>query len=224
VPLLAPGFSSGYLKHAKSIHPLYRAFWGAGDVAVNAYQGYTGFSDAYTQYRAGNYVSAAFSGIGGLFGVAGATVGARGLATTIREHAFLLHDTSNIASLLDDTAVQHVLRGDRWGIGGHYWFGGLRSFMHGITGKKSMFPIGWTKGQLLDSISDVVTDAQVMRLRNPRKVAQGATPEYFGQNVINGVEVGAFVRGSRIVSGYPMNSAYYARMKPVHQTWENLPG
>jgi len=127
-------------------------------------------------------------------------------------------------SLLDDVVENHVLKGDRWGSGGHYWLGNIRTFLHGITGKKSMFPITWSRQRILHEVSDVATSSSVMRLQNPRAVLnRGAIPEHFGSRVVDGVNVAASVRDGRIVSGYPLGSRYFAMMKPVHQQWGRLP-
>ena len=126
--------------------------------------------------------------------------------------------------MLDDAREHHVLRGDKWGSGGHYWFGNMRTFLHGVTGKKSMFPITWSRQRILHEISDVATESSVMRLRNPRAVRnRGAIPEHFGSRVVDGVDVAAYVLDGRIVTGYPIGSRYFAMMKPVHQQWGRLP-
>ncbi len=74
-------FGVGFLRYAPAAQGLLKTSWLAADIGVNAYQGYTGFSGAHQDYRSGNYLSGTLNAVSGLFGVAGAAAGTRGLAS-----------------------------------------------------------------------------------------------------------------------------------------------
>jgi RHS repeat-associated protein len=99
-------------------------------------------------------------------------------------------DDSNKPNLLDPTAEDHILNGDKTG-GGH----------RAGTGKpgKSEFPTDWSDDKIKGEISDVATDptSSVSPGRNGRQVVEGTR---------DGIDITVIVDSNgRIVTGFPTN-------------------
>jgi len=97
------------------------------------------------------------------------------------------------ASLVDEKGKKHILDGDETG-GGH----------RAGTGKpgKSVLPVDWSDGKILDNVSDVATapDATHTTGRGGRTISTGTRG---GVNITTVTESPA--KGGRIVTGYPTN-------------------
>lgn len=171
----------------------------------------------------GGWVGTAYDNadvIAGGYGLArvGLSKGAKLLSSALARDA-------RYVNLLDTKAMGHVIAGEGWGSGGHMITGSPQSFFQGITGKKTFFPVTWSRERILNAISDVATNHRAMRLTNPKAVLKGKVPEYKGSALVDGVLIEAYMRGDRIVSGYRLDGVtgfYFRAMRPVHSGIESM--
>lgn len=111
---------------------------------------------------------------------------------------------------LDSRSEQHIFASDGWGRGGHYWFGSLISIAHGITGKKSMFPIHWTPSRVIRAITKVDADPIAMKqsggILGTGLNRRGTPADFVGDKIIGGRVIFVLRRLGRIHTRFLIDS------------------
>ena len=100
----------------------------------------------------------------------------------------------------------HILAGDATG-GGHSWFGSLRSFANGVTGKKSMFPANWSGEKIMHAVSDVAVNnpwVQVSGRAGAQFTKSGAPVRYAVQGYYEGVRIKVITTAKDIITAFPI--------------------
>jgi hypothetical protein len=100
----------------------------------------------------------------------------------------------------------HILAGDATG-GGHSWFGSLRSFANGLTGKKSMFPMGWSQNKIMHAVSDVTVNnpwVQITGRAGAQFTRNGAPVRYAVEGYYEGVKIKVITTADDIITAFPM--------------------
>jgi RHS repeat-associated protein len=152
---------------------------------------------------------------GQLFGSVALAVGSPGTFT---------RSTSAAVNLASSRRTLHILKGEGgfvFGIfknffgnesrisGGHSWFGSIRSFVSGIEGRKSMFPILWNKDKIMYAIGEVATNP------NNKWIQQGGKPgamyynsgqpmRYVVIGTYEGVKIKVVTTIDDIITAYPI--------------------
>jgi hypothetical protein len=110
-------------------------------------------------------------------------------------------------NLASSARVRHIIEGDASG-GGHAWFGSLKSFWNGLTGKKSMFPITWSNDKIMHAISDVATNnrwVQQTGTLGATHTKSGQLVRYKIEGVYNGVKMRVITTADEIITAFPIN-------------------
>ena len=101
-------------------------------------------------------------------------------------------DYVNLAS---ESATNHIIFGEglNSNLGGHLWPGALR---------KTPFPSTWSADKILDVVSDIATDPQVI-WKPSTKMAD--TNRMIGHAIRENIEIRVIIEGSEnIISSYPI--------------------
>jgi RHS repeat-associated protein len=75
-------------------------------------------------------------------------------------------NSSKFINLASSERTAHIIAGDATG-GGHAWFGSWKGFTNGLTGQKSMFPVTWSNGKIMNAASDVLVNNPIARQTGP---------------------------------------------------------
>lgn len=113
---------------------------------------------------------------------------------------------SNYVNLASKSRTVHIIAGDATG-GGHAWFGSTKSFMNGLSGKKSMFPITWSNGKIMNAVSEVVTSNPWVQQsgRAGAKFTRSGKPVRFATTgYYNGTLIKVINTHSEIITAFPI--------------------
>lgn len=109
-------------------------------------------------------------------------------------------------NLASTERTAHIIAGDVTG-GGHAWFGSLKSFMNGLTGSKSMFPVAWSNSKIMNAVSDVaVNNAWVQQTGKigAMLTKSGQPVRYIVDGVYQGTRIRVVTTATDIITAFPI--------------------
>ncbi len=117
--------------------------------------------------------------------------------------------SANYLNFASKERTKHILAGDGLfsSSGGHHWFGSPRAFYNGITGKKSMFPITWSKAKSMNALTEVAFNNRWINQtgRQGSFFTRNGTPAKFkAQGFYEGREFRVIIQGGDYVTGFPI--------------------
>ncbi len=113
---------------------------------------------------------------------------------------------SNYVNLASKSRTAHIIAGDATG-GGHAWFGSAKSFMNGLTGKKSMFPATWSNSKIMNGVSEVVTSnpwIQQTGRAGAMFTRSGQPVRFVTEGYYNGLKIRVINTHSEIITAFPI--------------------
>lgn len=145
----------------------------------------------------------------GAFGVTGASseaatvANARGLVYDAGASVAKSGDYINLAS---QSRTSHIIAGDTTG-GRHAWFGSGKSFINGLTGSKSMFPIGWSNSKIMHRVSEVVISnpwVQQTGRAGAMFTRSGQPVRFVTEGFYDGIKIRVINIHSEIITAFPI--------------------
>jgi hypothetical protein len=115
-------------------------------------------------------------------------------------------NSTKFINLASSERTAHIIAGDATG-GGHGWFGSWQSFTNGLTGQKSMFPITWSNGKIMNAVSDVTVNNQWMQQtgRAGATLTRSGQPvRYTIQGSFQGVKIKVVTTATDIITAHPI--------------------
>ena len=112
----------------------------------------------------------------------------------------------NYVNLASRSRTAHIIAGDATG-GGHAWFGSTKSFMNGLTGKKSMFPATWSNSKIMNGVSEVVTSnpwVQQTGRAGAMFTRSGQPVRFVTEGFYNGTKIRVINTYSEIITAFPI--------------------
>lgn len=113
---------------------------------------------------------------------------------------------SNYVNLASRSRTAHIIAGDATG-GGHAWFGSTKSFMNGLTGRKSMFPATWSNSKIMNGVSEVVTSnpwVQQTGSAGAMFTRSGQPVRFVTEGYYNGLKIRVINTHSEIITAFPI--------------------
>ncbi len=118
-----------------------------------------------------------------------------------------LASKGSYVNLASSSRTAHIIAGDANG-GGHAWFGSLRSFTNGLSGKKSIFPASWSNSKIMNAVSDVAVNnpwAQQSGKAGAMFTKKGAPVRYMiGGSYEGGIRMRVITTSTDIITAFPI--------------------
>ncbi len=114
--------------------------------------------------------------------------------------------SSSYVNLASRSRTAHIIAGDATG-GGHAWFGSAKSFMNGLTGKRSMFPATWSNSKIMNGVSEVVTSnpwVQQTGRAGAMFTRSGQPVRFVTEGFYNGTKIRVINTHSEIITAFPI--------------------
>ena len=109
-------------------------------------------------------------------------------------------------NLASSGRTAHIIAGDATG-GGHAWFGSLKSFMNGVTGSKSMFPVTWSNQKIMHAISDVAVNntwIQQTGKAGAMLTKSGQPVRFIVEGIYQGTKIRVITTHTDIITAFPI--------------------
>lgn len=116
-------------------------------------------------------------------------------------------------NLASQQRTTHIIAGDATG-GGHAWFGSRKSFLNGITGKKSMFPMNWSKEKIMHASSDVLVNYPSVQQTGPAGALQtrsGQLSRFTATGEYEGLKIKVVYNNADIVTAHPIGNHWMSK-------------
>ncbi|TWF32864.1 RHS repeat-associated protein, partial [Chitinophaga polysaccharea] len=113
---------------------------------------------------------------------------------------------ASYVNLASPSRTAHIITGDATG-GGHAWFGSSKSFLNGLTGKKSMFPMTWSNGKIMNGVSEVVTSnpwVQQTGRAGAMVTRSGQPVRFVTEGTYEGIKIRVINTHSEIITAFPI--------------------
>jgi hypothetical protein len=189
-------------------------YWNYSDSGQDPFQGAYGnqikaWSQSFAGFQSGYRRNAKQLTFATRTAIAAATVMGSGLTAGEAGGNFLINAANEDAeaiNLASSARTAHIIEGDANG-GGHAWFGSLKSFINGITGGKSMFPITWSKDKIMEAVSEVTVNnnwVQQTGKIGATLTKNGQPVKYIIEGVYEGVKIRVIATADDIVTAFPI--------------------
>jgi hypothetical protein len=111
-----------------------------------------------------------------------------------------------LINLANAQRTTHILAGDATG-GGHAWFGSLKSFTNGLSGKKSMFPSNWSNAKIMNAISEVAVNNTWMQQTGKAGsllTKSGQPVRFVIEGTYQGTKIRVVSTNNEIITAFPI--------------------
>jgi hypothetical protein len=116
-------------------------------------------------------------------------------------------------NLASEQRTTHIIAGDATG-GGHSWFGSIKSFKNGISGKKSMFPMNWSSEKIMHASSDVLANYPSIQQSGPAGslyTKSGQLSKFVSNGEYQGLKIRVVYNNADIITAFPVGNSWFSK-------------